>query len=657
MLAKVIQARAVAAVAVFGLAIGLVTLAGLALWGTTSTQRAASEVKAINQVGDAWGQVFQRVNLEDETMRDYLRARRSSTGRSASASAIGGATPSLDWLEQYGGPGEQDNLGLVRDTYAGYTDTLREMLTMQAAHWYGKVDLLSVQADLGASSVRRQVIANIDRKRLEAKDYLSQVEIVNRRLRTAATVAFGIDLLLLLLCSVVLVGYQRRIKGQAERSRHQALHDSLTGLANRALLADRTEHAIAQAARRNEAVGLLLLDLDGFKEVNDTLGHHCGDLLLQRVAERLTGSVREVDTVARLGGDEFAVLLPAVGSIQQAVTVARRVREALCQPAEVDGLVIDLSGSIGVALYPEHSADSSHLLQHADIAMYTAKRGQLGVSVYDPHLDQHTPNLLSLPSELRRAIDQGELVLHYQPKADMESGRIRGVEALVRWQHAERGLLSPAQFIPLAESSGLIEDLTRYVIEDAVGQCRQWQLAGLDLPIAVNVGARCLLDTSFPQKVAELLAAQELPADMLTLELTESAIITDPVRAIEVLSRLQGLGIRLSIDDFGTGYSSMAYLRTLPLDELKIDRSFISHIQSEDGDRAIVRAVLDLARSLDLDVVAEGVEDQETWTMLRDLGCATSQGFYLSRPMPPGDVPGWLAEQSAKALEAVAGSR
>jgi EAL domain-containing protein (putative c-di-GMP-specific phosphodiesterase class I) len=327
------------------------------------------------------------------------------------------------------------------------------------------------------------------------------------------------------------------------------------------------------------------------------------------------------------------------------MNVATRVQDALRQPIEVGGLNIHVNGSIGIALYPHDSADASQLLQHADVAMYTAKRTQLGISQYHSHLDEHSTRQLTLLGELRRAIEGNELVLHYQPKAYTSTGQVCGVEALVRWQHPEHGLLGPMEFIPLAEENGLIEALTHTVLDAALAQCRRWHDDGLDLPVAVNIAARSLLDAAFTDDVDRLLIMHRLPPQMLTLELTESAIIADPTRALDVMSRLRQLGVRLSIDDFGTGYSSMAHLRTLPVSELKIDRSFVMHMRTHLSDEAIVRALLGLAQSLDLEVVAEGVEDNETWSALRELGCTITQGYFLSRPLPADALVEWMDRQ------------
>jgi diguanylate cyclase (GGDEF)-like protein/PAS domain S-box-containing protein len=425
----------------------------------------------------------------------------------------------------------------------------------------------------------------------------------------------------------------------------QAFTDQLTGLPNRALLRDRAQQALRLAGRQGVTAALLLLDLDRFKEVNDTLGHHHGDLLLQQVAERLHGSLRGSDTVARLGGDEFAVLLPQIAGVQEATVVADKLSAAIEAPFAVDGLSLDVDVSIGVAVYPDHASDPNELLQRADVAMYAAKATHAAYTIYDPSLDQHNPRRLGLLGQLRRALAAGELVVHYQPKADVRSGRILGVEALVRWQHPEHGLLGPGEFVPLAETTGLIRPLTAHVLHAALRQCRAWQDAGRELSVAVNLSTRCLLDLTLPDQITALLEDSGVAPQRLVLEITESAIMTDPTRALEILNRLHVLGVQLAIDDFGTGYSSMAYLKSLPVDELKVDRSFVTHLRDNQSDAVIVRSTVDLGHNLGLRVVAEGVEDQATWQELATLGCDSVQGYYLARPMSAAELVAWLATQ------------
>ena len=422
----------------------------------------------------------------------------------------------------------------------------------------------------------------------------------------------------------------------------QAFTDRLTGLPNRALLRDRIQTAMQVAGRNGHTVALLLIDLDRFKEVNDTLGHHYGDQLLQEIARRFELSVRGSDTVARLGGDEFAILLPEVTSIEDAIAGVDRLRATIEAEFLVSGLSMDVDASIGLAVYPGHAADPDELLQCAEIAMYAAKTAHLDHAIYDAELNRHSPRRLSLLGQMRRALTNREFVVHYQPKADSQSRRVIGVEALVRWQHPDYGLIGPDEFIVLAEATGLIRPLTSYVLESALRERQRWLADGHDLSVAVNVSARCLLDLKFPFDVAAMLSDSGAPSERLVLEITESAIMNDPPRALEVLNQLHAMNIRLSIDDFGTGYSSMAYLKDLPVDELKVDRSFVTHMREQLKGHTIVRSTIDLAHNLGLKVVAEGVEDEETWQALDVLGCDTIQGYYLARPMTTRDLTTWL---------------
>jgi predicted signal transduction protein with EAL and GGDEF domain len=352
--------------------------------------------------------------------------------------------------------------------------------------------------------------------------------------------------------------------------------------------------------------------------------------------------LRPGEIVARLGGDEFAVLLPGVTDAQDVAAVAARVHDALDEPFPLDGINLTVGGSIGAALCPEHGTNADELLQRADIAMYAAKSNRTGYMVFDPSQDSSDPRKLTLAGELRAGIEQGQLVLHYQPKVDAQTGVLLGAEALVRWQHPEHGLIPPDEFIPLAEHTGLITPLTTFVLDTALQQCRSWLLAGHEIPVAVNISTHRLLDLGFPAQVSNLLTRCQVPARLLTLEITESAIMADPDRALQVVQHLHDLGVHLSIDDFGTGYSSLAYLKNLPVDELKIDRSFVSNMTTNARDAVIVRSTVELGRNLGLHVIAEGVEDSATWTQLDAVGCHAIQGYYISRPVTPDGFQEWL---------------
>jgi diguanylate cyclase (GGDEF)-like protein len=450
----------------------------------------------------------------------------------------------------------------------------------------------------------------------------------------------------------LVAGASRKLRRQADENERLALHDHLTGLPNRSLFLDRLDHALRACGRTGTGVAVLLMDLDRFKEVNDTLGHHCGDLMLKELARRLSAVVRPADTVARLGGDEFALLLPSVTSPDAGIALAERIALALDDPFVIDGLPLEAEASIGIALYPVHGEDVEALLQRADVAMYMAKETRTHYAVYDAEVDNYRPERLVLVAELRRAIEKRELVLHYQPKATLADGAVRGVEALVRWQHPERGLVPPDVFIPVAEHTGLIRPLTFFVVEEALQQCARWRDQGFDLTVAVNVAMRNILDEEFPNELERLLDKYGLPASVLELELTETSVLADPPRAKEILQRLRDTGVSLAVDDFGTGYASLAYLSELPVDEIKIDRSFVMAMDREEQHARIVRSTIDLGRNLCLSVVAEGVESAEVWNRLAELGCDSAQGYFLARPLPAAELTDWLAERLLQDLRA-----
>jgi diguanylate cyclase (GGDEF)-like protein/PAS domain S-box-containing protein len=435
---------------------------------------------------------------------------------------------------------------------------------------------------------------------------------------------------------------EEELRCQAELNEHQAMHDALTGLPNRTLFRDRIVQAILAAQRDGDSVAVMMIDLDRFKEVNDSLGHDAGDMLLQEVARRLEGSLRASDTIARLGGDEFGVLLPRQCNPEDVRRVIERISATLALPVVLDELPLAIEGSLGVAMYPEHGTNVDTLLQRADMAMYTAKDGSSAYAFFDERAEHYDPNRLTLVGELRRAIDERELMLYYQPKATVASGEIASVEALLRWQHPTRGLVLPNDFIPVAQQTSLIRPLTLYVVDEALRQCREWLDDGLQLSIAVNLSIRNLLDMEFPEQVAALLAKWNVDPRFLELEITESTMLSDPIRTTRVLERLSAMGIRLSIDDFGTGYSSLSYLSRLPVDEIKIDRSFVTNMTINAGDAIIVRSTIDLGRNLGLEVVAEGVETAECWDELSSLGCTAAQGYFLSRPLPAAELGAWL---------------
>ena len=436
----------------------------------------------------------------------------------------------------------------------------------------------------------------------------------------------------------------------SRRLRRQATHDALTGLPNRLLLEERLERALAMAERSDGEVAVLFIDLDRFKDINDTLGHSYGDELLRQVALRLGDVVRRGDTLARLGGDEFAVLLPSVRDREHAEVLAARLRDALHRSFSAAGTTLDVEASIGVAMSPLHGTTPEALLASADIAMYSAKERKAGAVFFDPEDRVNTPTRLTILGDLRRALEaDDQLGLHYQPKYALDDERLIGVEALLRWNHPERGNIPPGDFIELAEGTGIILRLTEHVLRAALGQARRWVDEGHAIPIAVNLSTRCLLDPSFPDHVERLLAEHDVPASLLRLEITESAVMGDPARATDALRRLHDHGVGLSIDDFGTGYTSMAYLRRLPVDELKVDRSFVMSMTENEHDAVLVRTAIDLGHNLGLTVVAEGVEQADHVAALRALDCDVVQGYHYARPMPAADVTALLERGAQRA--------
>ena len=427
-----------------------------------------------------------------------------------------------------------------------------------------------------------------------------------------------------------------------EQLEFQAMHDMLTGLPNRVLFQDRLGNVLASAKRTKDLFALVGIDLDLFKEINDTLGHHAGDLVLQHVATACNKCLRDSDTVARMGGDEFAILLPKVTDMENAVLVVERILAAIKEPLYLDGHLVEVSASMGIALFPEHGLDAFTLLTHSDAAMYEAKREKLGVLVYKSEMGDGRSEAVALKGELRHAINQSQLVLHYQPKIDFGTQTVSGVEALVRWQHPRLGLLYPDAFIAMAENTGLIKPLTHEVLRMAMKQIHDWGSLGLVYPVAVNISAINLQDKGFPETVSTLLVEYDVPSHLLELEVTETAIMKEPIVAIENIRNLSLIGIKMSIDDFGTGYSSMAYIQKLLVAKIKIDKSFVMDMGAEAKDEMIVRATIDLAHNLGLSAVAEGVESQEAWDKLQELGCDSAQGYHMGKPLPPDQFLEWV---------------
>lgn len=455
-------------------------------------------------------------------------------------------------------------------------------------------------------------------------------KLVPPMILAAASLAIGAVVLLVMMLARALVTIRR----SRQETRQRATVDDLTGLPNRTLALDRAGQALLSSRRSSEHCAMLLIDIDRFKDINDALGHDHGDLLLTQIGPRLKEALRESDTVARLGGDEFCVVLPAVASIAAANQVAQKLHDAFEEPFEVNGTSLGIEASIGVVVAPDHGDDAQSLFQRAEVAMYVAKDHRLGISCYEHGQEGHSAERATLLGDLRKALGDSQLVLHFQPKVDLATGQLCGFEALVRWNHPDQGLLMPNRFLPLAERTGLIHPLTRQVLNAALAQVRSWRDHGVELPVAVNLSARILMDRTFCAELADVLSFWDVPARLLELEITESALMVDPERAQHLLTQLGQLGVKVAIDDFGTGYSSLTCLRSLPVHQLKIDQQFVSAMLSESNDAFIVRSVIDLGHNLGLQVVAEGVENHATRQALFEMGCDIGQGQLFGSAVP-----------------------
>jgi diguanylate cyclase len=630
------------------LVIALLALSAVATWSAFETSAAADTSTGAGRLAAGYNTARFAIGAEESLERKY-RLEPSAQVRQDHLAAktdldAALATVSLD--------GDAADRKIAADvtarnaTYLIVTDQLfaatdRGDLKAAAAIDHESVDPIfnAMQAIVLAQAAPHLQVATGAAKRL------LRIESVARWATSLAVVAGAI---LILLFSWLRRQSTKAHRAQSDLNAHQASHDELTGLPNRGLFAALLESALGEAHETGGTVAVVLLDLDRFKDINDTLGHRCGDYLLQQIGPRITAILRDVDVLARLGGDEFVLLFPsqAVGqpAIHAAWDLTRRILDALHEPFMVDDVSLAVEASAGIAVWPAHGNTGDVLLQHADIAMYIAKTRHEDIALYDSALDGHNPRKLTLLSQLRAAADNGELVLHFQPLINIGSGAVVGAEALVRWDHPDEGLLPPGEFVPLAEGSGFIHELTRFVLQAACEQARVWETAGVPLVVSVNISARCLLDTAFPQSVAATLLATGLPPHLLKLELTETSIIADPDRARSIIGRLHTLGVGLSIDDFGTGYTSLSFLRDLPVQELKIDRSFVTNMLTHPKDAIIVRTGVELAHRLGLHSVAEGIEDAATFAALAALGCTTAQGFHLGRPMPSASFGTWLTE-------------
>lgn len=537
----------------------------------------------------------------------------------------------------------------VRDEPAGPPDRIRSLAQIDVDT--GVVDMSrSEDPELLRALIDRGVDEVIATPLRSGSTVIGVLEVTNR-LGDGAW--FGPDDARLLKTLAAHAGVAVENSRLVDRLRHDAYHDALTGLPNRRRFSDALDEAISVRPAPDEAVAVILLDLDSFKDVNDTLGHLAGDRLLVEVGRRLEDAAPNGALLARMGGDEFTLLL-RLPSAEAAQREGSALLAVLTDPVDMDGLSIDVGGSVGIALFPDHGIDGGLLLQRAEMAMYAAKRAVRQVRVYQPTMDSLSVRRLALVGELRRAIDDEQLSVYYQPKIGLVDQQFIGVEALVRWHHPEQGVIDPDDFIPIAEHTGLIGPLTSYVLESTLRQCRRWLEDGRRLHVAVNISVRSLVDPDFADEVDRLLLETEVPAELLTLEITESGVMSEMDRSLPTLHRLRERGIKLSVDDFGTGQSSLTYLRRLPVTEVKIAKGFVLSMATDPGDLAVVRAIVDLGRHLGLNVVAEGVESEMAYQLLREMGCDVVQGFLLSRPVPYERLEAWIQARTVAAPSAAA---
>ncbi len=631
--------------ATWGLVAVLLVTTGFALWTSQYTARVSRDATDSSRLSNDFADAADAVAAQESLERKY----RLEPGPEVRERYDAAADALVEALQRVRNDGDGSDLAIAHEVTAlhgPYLDAIDRLFAavdrgdteLVLAIDGGEVDPLFEQIELlvdAAASERHD-------RSIEALRHLGSVERFTAR---TTPVVFVIGLMFIAVFASVL----RRVRRQLDRHRDQALHDSmhdtLTGLPNRVLLADQFAQVLRADHRSGRTTGLLLIDLDRFKEVNDTLGHHYGDELLTQIGPRISSAIREFDTVARLGGDEFAVLLPDSTDINAACAVAERVRDSLTERFVVKDIELNIDGSIGVVVSDDHGDDPAVLLQRADVAMYVAKDQGIGICAYDQTFDGNSRERLSLLGELRQAIDNDEFFLDYQPKVSLTTGALSGAEALIRWQHPTRGLIRPDEFIPLAEHTALIGPLTLHVIDLALAQVRSWLDLGHRIPVAVNLSARNMVDPRLIDQILASLTRHAVDTELLEFEITESAMMTEPVRATEMLNRLRDHGLRVAIDDFGVGYTSLAQLKTLPVTELKIDRSFVMTMDTDKANDVIVRSIIDLSHHLGLTAVAEGVETRTALDTLTGYGCDLAQGYYLARPGSPDKVLMWNATQ------------
>ncbi len=636
-----------------GIVLVLLAVSVFAVWSSQATADAAATTATSSRLANNFAQAASAVAAEESLERKY----RLEPGPEVRLRFDTASTDVEAALKQARADGDKEQKDLVdrvlklHQTYRSSVDRMFLAVDQGNTEEVLRIDAQEVDPMFGAT--QRLVANEVVAQRAVAVAHIDDLQRLERVTRTLTPSVFVIGLLLVALLASITRGYGRLLDAERTAALHDSLHDALTGLPNRTLLADRFDRVLEEGTRAGVSTGLLLIDLDRFKEINDTFGHHYGDQLLAQIGPRLRAHVRDGDTIARLGGDEFAVLLPDVGDLDTATVVAGTLQHALETTFQVDGVDLDIEASIGIVISGEHGDDATTLLRHVDIAMYVAKSQNQGIFAYDSDSDGHSPRRLALLGELRRAIENDELFLHFQPKVRISTGEVIGAEALVRWQHPTRGIVYPDDFIPIAERTGLIGPLTGFVLNAALTQVKAWSDAGRPLPVAVNLSARNLLDEHLPRQVAEALAAHEVPASLLKLEVTESAIMSDPVSAARVLCELAALGLEISIDDFGAGYTSLGQLKNLPITEFKIDKSFVMNMNQDASDALIVHSVVDLGHNLGLTIVAEGVENSAALAQLSAYGCDAAQGYHLCRPVPADAFDDWLTVYIDGGLRAI----
>ena len=621
------------------------------MWSAVSTHQVAERAVASNTLWDHYAAAATTVAAEESLERKY-RLEPGAEVRRRFDKATQDMRAAMELVRRDGPAEDQHVADQVAKAYGPYRQAIDRMFD---AADRGDTSLV-LKIDNDEVDPRFEAIEGLVNKTADSHHAAALADLTELKQREAFNaqvlrpMVFMIGFVFVVFFSSVLRYTRVQLNKQRTKAVHDALHDALTGLPNRTLLADRFDQALRAGTRTSSTTALLLIDLDRFKEVNDTLGHHVGDQLLAQIGPRLAGALRGADTVARLGGDEFAVLLPDVDGLSGALDVASRLRQALAEAFTIEDVELDIDASIGVVISGAHGADAQTLLQRADIAMYVAKQQKSGVVVYDPENDDHSPERLSLLGQLRRGIERGELFLHYQPKIDLKTRQVVGVEALVRWQHPDRGMVPPNDFIPLAEHTGIIGPLTEAVLNMALAQIKVWADGGHHIPVAVNISARNLSDDTFAEKVKGLLARHAVASGMLEVEVTESAVMLEPEKAARILKELHAIGVRIAIDDFGAGYTSLAQLKNLPISELKIDKSFILAMHSNADDAMIVKSMIDLGHGLSFKVVAEGIETADAVTTLADLECDIGQGYHLCRPALPQAFMEWYGQYAVGPL-------